>query len=237
VGNVDGVFVNNWVENCLDGFFFEISKGVTVAGNVFVNCQTGVRILNSSHAIVRQNTFVNASAFFQRNERSAAADHFGWHPSTGPDVDERTGHVFVGNLLLADARFPRGLLRVEQAAVLAGKVTHPQLVESDYNLYARPSSAAASPLLTWSPAENAGDFEGFATLAALQKKQPSFEAHSQFLAVAPGGLVRSPDLKNFRPSHALPVAVSESADLAHLLHWPTRASYAPGAFQEEGAEK
>ena len=26
-GNVDGVFVNNWVQDCLDGFFFEISKG------------------------------------------------------------------------------------------------------------------------------------------------------------------------------------------------------------------
>ena len=27
VGNRDGVFVNNWVEGALDGFFFEISKG------------------------------------------------------------------------------------------------------------------------------------------------------------------------------------------------------------------
>lgn len=233
VGNVDGVFVNNWVENCLDGLFFEISKGVTVAGNVFVNCQNGVRILNSSSAQVRQNTFVNASALFQRNERSAVADHFGWHPSTGPDVGERTGHAFVGNLLLADARFPRALLRVEQAAVLAGKVTNPQLTESDYNLYARPSAVPGPALLAWSPAERTGDFDAFATLAALQKKQPSFEAHSQFLSVDPGSLTRSPELKNFRPSHPLPVAVPESAVLARILSWPTRASYAPGAFQPE----
>ena len=27
VGNRDGVFVNNWVEGAMDGFFFEISKG------------------------------------------------------------------------------------------------------------------------------------------------------------------------------------------------------------------
>jgi hypothetical protein len=233
VGNVDGVFVNNWVENCLDGFFFEISKGVTVAGNVFVNCQNGVRILNSSHATVRQNTFVNASALFQRNERSAAADHFAWHPSTGPDVDERNGHVFVGNLLLADARFPRPLLRAEQAAVLAGKLTKPQFAAADYNLYARPSTAGGQPLLTWSPAEGSGDFDAYATLAAFQKKQPSFEPHSRFLAVAPGSLTRSPALKNFQPSHALPVAVPEPAELVRLLGWPARPSYAPGAYQPE----
>src|SRR5690606_41186778 len=37
VGNVDGVFANNYVEGTQIGFFFEISKGVVVAGNVFVN--------------------------------------------------------------------------------------------------------------------------------------------------------------------------------------------------------
>ncbi len=47
VGNVDGVFVNNWIEGALDGFFFEISKGAIVAGNVFVRCDKGIRVLNS----------------------------------------------------------------------------------------------------------------------------------------------------------------------------------------------
>ena len=36
VGTVDAVFVNNWVEGALNGFFFEISRGAMVAGNVFV---------------------------------------------------------------------------------------------------------------------------------------------------------------------------------------------------------
>ena len=74
VGNVDGVFINNWVENCLDGFFWEISKNVIVAGNVFKNCQNGIRILNSSGAKVYQNTFYNAPASFQRDTRSAQGD-------------------------------------------------------------------------------------------------------------------------------------------------------------------
>lgn len=233
VGNIDGVFVNNWTENCLDGLFFEISKGITVAGNVFVNCQNGIRILNAAHANVRQNTFVNAPALFERNERSAAADHFAWHPATGPDVGERDGHTFVGNLLLADARFARPLLRVEQAAVLKGKLTKPQFAAADYNLYARPSNEAGYPLINWSPAEGSGNFDAYAALDAFQKKQPSFEAHSQFLPVAPGALTLSPALKNFRPSRAVPVAVAQPAELVHLLGWPARASYVPGAFQPQ----
>jgi hypothetical protein len=48
VGNVDGIFVNNWIENAIDGFFFEISRNVICAGNVFVNCDKGVRILNAA---------------------------------------------------------------------------------------------------------------------------------------------------------------------------------------------
>ena len=70
---VDGVFVNNWIEGAIDGFFFEISKGAIVAGNVFVNCEKGIRVLNSSDARVYHNTFVNAPASFERNERSAVA--------------------------------------------------------------------------------------------------------------------------------------------------------------------
>ncbi len=121
VGNIDGVFVNNWIEGCLDGFFFEISKGVTCAGNVFVNCGNGVHILNSRDARIYQNTFVNAPATIERNERSNVGDHFGWHITTGPDIDQRQGHCFVGNALAADATFMRPLLRLVQSPALHRK--------------------------------------------------------------------------------------------------------------------
>ena len=91
VGNLDGVFVNNWVEDALDGFFFEISKGAIVAGNVFVNCDKGIRVLNSSNVRVYHNTLVNSVASFERNERSATGDHFGWHPATGPGRGQARG--------------------------------------------------------------------------------------------------------------------------------------------------
>ncbi|MGH8017582.1 MAG: right-handed parallel beta-helix repeat-containing protein, partial [Opitutaceae bacterium] len=123
VGNRDGVFLGNWIENCIDGFFFEISRGTICAGNVFVDCDKGVRVLNSADVAVYHNTFVNTVASFERTERSAVADHFGWHPATGPDVDERDGHIFAGNLVAADADFTKALLRFDQTKALEGKLS------------------------------------------------------------------------------------------------------------------
>ena len=75
VGNVDGVFTNNWVEGVGiqhddmkkdqlwpsdNGFFFEISKGAICAGNVFVDCDHGIMVLNSSDVHIYQNTFINS---------------------------------------------------------------------------------------------------------------------------------------------------------------------------------
>ncbi|HSW37964.1 MAG TPA: right-handed parallel beta-helix repeat-containing protein, partial [Acidobacteriota bacterium] len=77
VGNRDGVFVNNYVEDATNGFFFEISRGVTVAGNVFVRCGHGIYILNAADARIYNNTFLDSTAAFDRNQRNAVADHFG----------------------------------------------------------------------------------------------------------------------------------------------------------------
>ena len=230
VGNVDGVFVNNWVENCLDGFFFEISKGVTVAGNVFVNCDKGVRILNSSNARVYHNTFINTVASFERTERSAVGDHFGWHPATGPGVDQREGHVFSGNLLVAGARFPKALLRADQTKVLQGKLLKPQFAATDYNLYVRPADAAARSLVVWSPAEGDNNQFEFQTLAGLHARLPQFEVHSQILELDPGAVLQSPELKNYRPIRVLPASASVPDDIARLLGWPEQTAAGPGAY-------
>jgi parallel beta-helix repeat protein len=233
VGNVDGVFINNWVENCLDGFFWEISKDVIVAGNVFINCDKGIRILNSSGAKVYNNTFVNAPASFERDTRSAQGDHFGWHPSTGPDVHERDRHVFTGNLLIADARFGRPLLRADQAPALKDKLTKPAFDAADHNAYVRPAGSAAPALIAWSPA--AGDTNQFMlqTPAELTAKLPQFEAHSHYLPLAPNAVVQSPELRNYAPARPLPVRAPLPAHVAELLGWPRQDAYAPGAYQPE----
>jgi hypothetical protein len=94
----------------VDGFFFEISRGAIVAGNVFVRCDKGVRVLNSADVHVYNNTFVDTRESFERTERSATGDHFGWHPSTGPGVEQREGHIFLNNLLTATDAYREPLL-------------------------------------------------------------------------------------------------------------------------------
>lgn len=197
VGNHDGVFVNNWVENCLDGFFFEISQGVVCAGNVFVNCDNGVRILNSTNAQVYHNTFMNAPALFERNTRSALNDHFGWHPSTGPDVDQREGHAFVGNLLAADENFHQPLLRFEQARALCGKLVKPQAAQFDYNVYVRSGDSAGRNLLVWSPVAETNCIARINTLEELRRLNPEFESHSVYLSNHYGSVFKSPELKRY----------------------------------------
>ena len=230
VGNIDGVLVNNWVENCMDGFFWEISKGVTIAGNVFVNCDKGIRILNSSGAKVYNNTFVNSVASFERDTRSAVGDHFGWHPSTGPDVHERDGHVFSGNLLVADASFTKPMLRADQAPALKDKLTKPAFATVDYNVYVRPATAGTPALIAWSP--GAGDINQFMlkSPAELQQKLAQFEAHSQLLPLAPGAVLQSPALQRYAPTRALEVKAPLPVEVATLLGWPKQDGYGVGAY-------
>jgi hypothetical protein len=233
VGNVDGVFVNNWVEGALDGFFFEISKGAICAGNVFVRCDKGVRILNSSNVQVYHNTFVDTPASFERTERSAAGDHFGWHPSTGPDVDAREGHVFEGNLLVASEAFARPLARFEQTPVLCGRLTRSQVTRFDANVYVRLRGAATVPLLVWSPVAGEKCQVELGSLDDLRALHPDFEKSGRFLTDLGGAVFKSPELANYEPvgdlAKPLPVDVLPAA-IRKLLGWPETGARAPGAY-------
>jgi len=232
VGNRDGVFVNNWVQDALVGFFFEISKGATVAGNVFVRCGRGLWALNSSNVRAYHNTFVDAVASFERNERSAQGDHFGWHPKTGPDVDEREGHAFVGNLLVASEAFRMPLLRVEQPRSLCSRLTEPQSTQVDGNVYVRHGQAAA-PLLVWSPVAGDTCQVELASLEDLRRVQPTLEAHGRVYADYAGALFRSPELSNYELARPLPDLQPTDdlpAEVAKLLGWPAAQTRTPGAY-------
>lgn len=234
VGNTDGVFVNNHVEGAQAGLFFEISKGILVAGNVFVNNQQGIRILNSSGARVHHNTFVNSPALIDRNERSAQGDHFGWHPQTGPDVNERVGHVFEGNLLVADAGVKGPLLRVEQAPVTCGKVTQPMTERVDGNVYVR--AGTGQPLISWAPVPGSSCQTQFASLDDFRQAVPGVEARGKSLPGYEGAVLRSLELRRFELARVsegvltgvqpLPVA----QPLRKLLGW-TEATHLPGAVR------
>jgi hypothetical protein len=231
VGNRDGVFVNNWVQDALVGFFFEISKGATVAGNVFVRCGRGLWALNSSNVRAYHNTFVDAVACFERNERSAQGDHFGWHPKTGPDVDEREGHAFVGNLLVGSEAFRLPLLRVEQPRSLCSRLTKPQLAQVEGNVYVR--DARGGPLLVWSPVAGDTCQVELGSLDELRKLQPGLEARGRAFPGHAGELFRSPELSNYelaRPLPGLPPTDDLPAEVAKLLGWPAAQTRTPGAF-------
>jgi hypothetical protein len=231
VGNVDGRFIDNWVEGCLDGFFFEISKGAVCAGNVFVDCDKGIRILNSSNVQVYHNTLLNTVASFERTERSAVGDHFGWHPSTGPDIDKREGHVFAGNLLVADATFHKPLLRFEQTKVLCGKLTRPQVATLDSNVYVRDAGAAAEALIVWSPADGENCTAYLPSPEALHQLSDKFEANSRIIAATPAAVLRSPELRNYRLVSALNVpAETLPARIRELVRWPDDGAAVAGAY-------
>jgi hypothetical protein len=231
VGNVDAVFVNNWVEGAIDGFFFEISKGAICAGNVFVGCDKGLRVLNSSNVRAYHNTFVDTVASFERNERSAVGDHFGWHPRTGPDVDEREGHVFVGNLLVASESFRKPLLRFEQPRALCERLTRPQAKELDGNVYVRAGNGG--PLLVWSPVAGESCQVELGSLDELRKLQPAFEGRGRSVDDYVGALFRSPELKRFelaRPLPGLEALEAMPVEVLRLLGWPEKGPLTPGAF-------
>jgi parallel beta-helix repeat protein len=248
VGNVDGVFIDNIVENVGstrqtftkerfwpsdNGFFFEISKGAIVAGNVFVNCDHGVFVLNSNNVKMYNNTFVNSTVCIGRNERSAANDHFGWHPSAGPDVNEREGHVFVNNLLTADEDFNRPLLAFSQPPVLCKLLNKPQVKQLDNNVFVRRGDAYGDQIL-WSPAPNTRCQEPFASPEDMHKAYPEFSANSRNFVNYAGPLFKNPKqgdyhlLKTFEGSGAATKLPSEIGKLLGLSQ--TNAPFI-GAYQ------
>jgi hypothetical protein len=232
VGDVDAVVVDNWVQDCLDGIFFEISKGAICAGNVVLNCDKGIRALNSSNVRAWHNTLVNSVASFERDGRGATADHFGWHPATGPDLDKREGHVFCRNLLVAGPGFSKPLLRIEQRLPV-GRLTRPQVTELDGNVYVRDEAGEPTALLFWSPLEAGDAMTEYKTLEEFQRLHPEFEAHSKVLTTWLGALFRSPELSRYEliQDVSLPESAAPLPDgIRQLLGWQKQEATAPGAY-------
>jgi parallel beta-helix repeat protein len=212
VGNVDGVFIDNWIEDVgktsdsfnyrqfwpsQNGFFFEISKGAICAGNVFVNCDHGIYVINSSNVEMYQNTLINSTVCIMRTPRSATRDYFGWHASTGPDVDQRQGHVFVNNLLTGLENFNRPLLALSQTDSLCEQLNQPQVKQMDYNVYVR-RSKAEEPLILWSPADDNDCQAEFATPEELHKLHPQFAANSKYFVEYSGPLFKNAGTGDYR---------------------------------------
>lgn len=233
VGEVDCMCVDNWIERTDSGFFYEISQGAICAGNVFVDCEPGIRILNSRNVRCYQNTLVNSRAQIERTERSAVDDHFGWHPSTGPDVEERDGHVLVGNLLTADGGFRGPLLELRQSEVLRGRLTSPQVKQCDYNVYVRQADSQSAPLIAWSPSAGEGNSDMLHSPEQLHTRYPAFAGHSKALQGYYGPLFQGARLSRFGLQPGFPaadLAAPLPEEALKLLGWSKRDATHPGAL-------
>jgi hypothetical protein len=224
VGNRDGIFINNHIENVGTGFFFEISQGVTAAGNVFVNNRLGTWILNAADAFIYNNTYVDSPVRFTRTTRSAVGDHFDWHPATGPDVHEREGHVFLNNLLVGTDAAAGPLLMVDQQPALCAQLTQPQLTAMDGNVYVRPGTpypARATPLMSWVDTSAPNCAATFPSLTAFQEQVRGFEAQGGQLEGTARTVFDAPDIRRFQLRRELPasrnVVIPES--VRALLGW------------------
>jgi parallel beta-helix repeat protein len=233
VGNRDGVFVNNYVEGALVGFFFEISRGVTVAGNVLVRNGRGIWILNSADARVYNNTFVDNPATFSRNERVPAGDLFDWHSATGPGLDKRDGHVFVNNLIVAGETFRDPLMRVDQSPALCGKLVRPQLARIDGNVYVRASvqgTNAAPPLIAWAPAGTPDCGATAVSLADFRRMVPRHEIKGRQIDTTLRSVFRGPDIDRYELRTPVAGAVALPVEIRKLLGWGKLRAVPAGAY-------
>lgn len=231
IGNRDGVFINNYVEGVGTAFFFEISRGVTAAGNVFVNNRLGTWILNSADAHLYNNTYVDSPVRFTRTTRSAVGDHFAWHPATGPDVDEREGHIFLNNLLVASEPTVGPLLQVDQQSELCTRLTQPALKAMDGNVYVRPSTAyptRATPMVGWVDTRAADCSATFGSLASFREQVRGFEAGGRQLEGTARSVFTAPDLRRFQLRRGLSAGrgVVMPETVRELLGWSRKAAAA-----------
>jgi hypothetical protein len=143
-------------------------------------------------------------ACFGRDGRNEIGDRFKWHPTTGPDVDERDGHVFVNNLLAAGDDFSRPLLFVWQPAFLCEQLNKPQLKQLDYNVYVRGDTLNESPLILWSPAANEICQLALSSPEALHNLYPVFSGSSKCFDAYNGPLFKCYELGNYQLMKAFP---------------------------------
>ncbi len=237
VGNRDGVIVDNYVENAINGIMFEISRGATIAGNVVVNSNRGLYVLNSADVHAYNNTFINARVNFERTDRVAAGDVFDWHATTGPALDQREGHIFLHNLMAATDSYHDPLLEiVQRPASLCGKLVHPEATQVDGNVYIRAASAdaaAAPPLIVYAPTDGQNCTSQLASLDDFRKLQPAFEKSGVQVDRSPRSVLKGPDLGHFELQRALPNAGAINflpPEVRSLLGWNEEEARTPGAY-------
>ena len=207
VGNHDAVFVRNHVEKVSqNGFFFEISMGAIVAGNVFEDCDQGIFVLNASNVEVYNNTLINSRINFSRNNRGDEIGLFGWHITVGPKVEERHGHVFVNNLLYMTNGNDSPLFQTEQPSSMCERLTEPQLKTLNYNVFVRGNEEGGhnTPMMKWSPYPDENCQIDIFSPTELNDLIPEFSTDCQYFKNFDDQLFVDLQNKDFRPVTGFP---------------------------------
>lgn len=157
VGNHDGVFVNNYVENVShSGLFFEISDTITVMGNVFKDCDQSIFVLNSANVKIYNNTMINSTVNFRRDSRGDQLGTFGWHVTLGPGVEERDRNIFRNNLMVMTKDDDSPMVLVHQPASMCARLTKLQFDEFNNNVFVRYYDVEGEKpaFIEWTPYDN-----------------------------------------------------------------------------------
>ncbi len=248
VGNKDGVFVNNWVENIgkvesfkdkdhiwsnFSGFFFEISSSAICAGNVFLNCEQGSLVLNSSDVSIYNNSYINSTAGFGRNNRGDETDHFGWHIKTGPGVDSRENHVFKNNLFYMEESLTRPVWNTWQPAEMCKRLNKSPMSDVNNNLYIAEINKNDSSLIKWCPANNEECLAEIKTPEELTALYPAFETESKYYQGYPKSIFTDFDSNDFNLTAAntklaKPAAIPEN--IANVMRLKNKQTSFIGAY-------
>lgn len=200
VGNKNGEFVNNHVENVShSGLFFEISDGAIVAGNVFENCDQSIFVLNASNVEVYNNTMINSRVNFRRDNRGDQDDTFGWHVTLGPGVEERDGHVFVNNLLYMNKEKNALMFQTGQPPFMCERLNKPHLKAFNNNVFVQKSIVGDSTaIIQLVPYQNEKCQLDIITSKELNELSSDISVNCQYFDGFDGSLFVDAANKNFQ---------------------------------------
>jgi parallel beta-helix repeat protein len=202
VGNLDGVFVNNHVENVNhNGLFFEISDGCIVAGNVFIDCSQSIFVLNASNVEVYNNTMINSRINFSRDSRGDQIGLFGWHVTTGPGVEERHGHVLVNNLLYMGEGNDSPFIHSGQPAFMCERLNQPQFKTLNNNVFVREGEEESEKvaMIRWSPYPGENCQISIFSPDELTGLVPDFSSRCRYFENFEGQFLVDLENRDFRP--------------------------------------
>jgi hypothetical protein len=177
-------------------------------------------ILNSSGAKMWNNTFINSLVAIGRTNRSAEADHFGWHPATGPKIPERKEHEFCNNLMTGDDAYDRPLLFVWQHPKLCGKQNDSQLKILNNNIYVHKQAEEDQDLILWGPSDNhAVCTKAYHGPEMLNKQFQQFSGNSKVYQKGKTQVFVGEHLKRFSPASGLPVSEDAAEIPMEIKKW------------------